>query len=80
MLARAQISSISGKTVPEKTLQELALEAMKKLGVETAPSHAEQQYRKGSNQVPTGRVIGVKGRVSRKIGYDGKYVILEKVT
>ena len=78
--ARAKKSAISGKTVPEKPLRELAQEAMQKLGVKTMPSAAEQAYNEGkSTQVPTGRVIGVQGRVARKLGYDGKYISFEKV-
>ena len=32
------------------------------------------------SSLETGRVIGVKGRVSRKIGYNGKYITLEHVS
>jgi hypothetical protein len=28
-------------------------------------------------KVPTGRVLAVKDRIARKIGYDGKYVASE---
>lgn len=78
---RAKQSSISGNPVPEKTLQELAKELMNRFDVKTVPSSAEQAYNSGrSPQVPTGRVIGVNKRVTRKIGYDGKYISFEKVT
>jgi hypothetical protein len=81
LYARAKKSQVSGKMIPEKTLQELALQAMKKLHVKTAPSKAENLYSQGhSNQVPMGRVIGVKGRISRKIGYDGKYITFERAS
>lgn len=80
LYARARKSSVSGKIIPERTLQELAQEALKKLGVKTVPARAEQVYNRGlSTQVPTGRVVGVKGRISRKIGYDGKFISFEKV-
>jgi hypothetical protein len=50
------------------------------LKVSTFPSSFEQDYNKQqTTQVPTGRVIGVKGRITRKIGYDGKYVTFERV-
>lgn len=79
--ARSKKSNISNNTVPEKPLQELAKEAMRKLGIETIPSAAEVAYNQGrTTQVPTGRVIGVKTRVTRKIGYDGKYISFEKMT
>lgn len=78
---RTKESMISKKLIPEKNLQELAKEAAKKLGIKTVPSKAEELYNQGlSTQVPTGRVIGVKGRISRKIGYNGKYVSFENVT
>jgi len=68
------------KMVPEKSLQELAKEVMQKLGVKTVPSTAEQAYNQGrSTQIPTGRVVGVRGRIARKIGYDGKFISFEKV-
>ena len=79
--ARTKRSSVTGKLVPEKPLPELAKEAMKKQGVKTAPTEAEKAYNEGrSTQVPTGRVIGVNRRVSRKLGYDGKYVTFKKVS
>lgn len=78
--ARSKKSSISGTIVPEKPLPELAKELLKKLGVEAAPSSAEKAYNSGmSTQVPTGRVIGVKGRVARRIGYNGRYISFEKI-
>ena len=78
--ARARQSTISGNLVPEKPLPELAKEAMRKLGIKTAPSTAEKAYNAGrTTQVPTGRVVGVKGRVARKLGYNGKYISFEQV-
>ena len=79
--ARAKQSSLTGKPVPEKDLRSLALEALKKLGIKTAPSSYEKAYTAGrSTQVPTGRVVGVKDRVSRRIGFNGKYIKYEHVT
>ena len=80
LYAKARVSSVTGNVVPEKTLVELARESLIKLGVSVSSSTMEQSYNKGeTTQVPTGRVIGVKGRVSRKIGYNGKYIKLEQV-
>ena len=79
LYARAAVSPLSGKTTPKKPLPALATEALKRLNVEVAPSRFARAYNAGSTtQVPTGRVIAVKGRVSRKIGYGGKYVTLER--
>ena len=57
----------------------LAKEALEKLGVELTSSQFTKDYNEGrSTQVPTGRLIGVKGRISRKIGYEGTYVYYER--
>jgi hypothetical protein len=80
LYARAVKSPYSGKLVPERPLPELAESALSKLGVRVVPSKAMQRYNSGkSMQVPTGRVIGVKGRVRRKISFDGKSVKIEHV-
>lgn len=79
--ARAKKSRLTDAIVPEEPLPNLAKELMKKLGVKTAPSRAEVAYNSGrSTQVPTGRVVGVKKRVARRIGYKGKTVSFEKVS
>lgn len=79
--ARAKKSSISGQLIPEIPLRDLAIETMKKLKIKPMPSSADQAYNKGlTTQVPTGRVIGVNRRVSRKLGYNGAYVAFEKVS
>ena len=73
---RAKKSSLSGKVIPELPLQAIAGEVFSRLGVKTAPTKAEQEYNAGkTTQVPSGRQVKVvKGRCSRKIGYDGKYI------
>ncbi len=69
---RARPSSIDGQPTPTKGLRELATEALGRLGVETAPTRMERDYNEGkTTQVPTGRVIGVRGRVRRTITYNG---------
>lgn len=76
--AKAKKSPINGKTVPVAPLPTLAKEALQRLGVKTAPSRLEQAYNAGkTTQVPTGRLIGVKGRVNRKLGYQGAFVSYE---
>lgn len=79
LYARARVSPLSGKIMPVKPLPALATEALERLTVSTAPSGYARAYNEGlSTQVPTGRVIAVRGRVSRRIGYDGKYVTFER--
>ncbi len=81
LYARTRTSSLTGKVIPEKSLPELAKEALTKLGIPVVQASGEKEYNRGNTtQVPTGRVIGVKGRVSRKIGYNGKYITLEHVS
>ena len=68
---RAAKSPFTDKAVPPKGLRTLK-EAVTRLGVEIVPTRLEDAYNAGrSTQVPTGRVIGVRGRISRRIGYDG---------
>lgn len=79
--ARAVVSPLSGKRVPAKPLPALVVEALSRLDVETAPSSFARDYNAGTTtQVPTGRVIAVKGRFSRKIGYNGKYAVFERAS
>jgi len=81
LYARARVSPLSGKIIPSKPLPALATEALERLTVSTMPSSHARAYNEGiSTQVPTGRVIAVKGRVSRRIGYDGKYVTFERAS
>jgi hypothetical protein len=80
LYAKAQISPLSGKPVPRLGIKELAKEALQRLEVETFPSSYEQKYNDGkTTQVPTGRVIGVRVRIQRRIGYNGKYIKFEHV-
>ncbi len=79
LYAKARESSLSGKTVPVKPLPDLAKEAIERLGMKAYPSQLERDYNAGrTTQVPTGRLIAVKGRISRRIGYNGAYVSYER--
>lgn len=80
LYAKARRSSLTDSVIPVKGLPELAREAITKLGLEVLPSKSEEAYNSGlSTQVPTGRVIGVKGRISRKIGFGGNSIALQRV-
>jgi hypothetical protein len=69
---QAQQSRFSGKLVPMVDIEEMTRQAMRKLGVQTEPTLMEQRYNTNtSTQLPTGRVIRVKGRVSRQLEYNG---------
>lgn len=81
LYAKTKVSVITGEIVPTATLPNLGKEALSRLNVRVEPTKAELAYEKGcSTQVPTGRMIGVKGRISRKIGYKGAYITYEHVS
>ncbi|RUO34871.1 DUF6088 family protein [Aliidiomarina soli] len=82
LYAKAKRSSLTGKLIPVKPLPQLATEALReKLKVKVVPAKDLQRYNSGqTSQVPTGRVIAVKGRVSRKMEYDGKSIKFQYVS
>jgi hypothetical protein len=76
---RTRPSILDGTPTPVKGLRELAAEALKRFGVETAPTRFEEAYNAGkTTQVPTGRVVGVRGRVRRKLSYNGTPLSFER--
>ena len=79
LYSRAVKSPFDDKTlVPPKGLSTLR-EALKRVGIETLPSRSVQDYNAGrTTQVPTGRVVGVRRRVRRKIGYNGFALSFER--
>jgi hypothetical protein len=81
LYAKAMIAPISKRPIPRIGIRILATEALERLyNIPTFPSSHDQSYnRQETTQVPTGRVIGVKETVTRKIGYDGKYITFELV-
>jgi len=81
LYAKARISSLTGEILPVEPLPVLAREAMKRLGIKVSPTQAELDYQAGrSTQVPTGRLIGVHNRISRKISYMGATVYYERTS
>ncbi|MDN5753060.1 MAG: hypothetical protein L0H15_07240, partial [Nitrosospira sp.] len=80
LYAKAKRSTLTGTVVPILPLPTLAKEALGRLGVEIGTSQLEKNYNASiTTQVPTGRKIAIKGRVSRKIGYNGAYASYERV-
>ena len=78
LYTRAVTSPFSDTPVPPKGLRTLT-EALQRLGVEPLPSRLQEAYNAGkTTQVPTGRVVAVRGRVRRQIGYDGVYLKFER--
>lgn len=79
LYAKAERSPFSGKPAPVVGISRLAAEALSRLGKKVEESSFSKAYGSGrSTQVPTGRTVAVKGRVKRRIGYDGKYVAYER--
>ncbi len=71
-------SPFSDTPVPPKGLTTLK-EALKRVGVEIVQTRMERDYNAGkTTQVPTGRMVGVRRRVRRKIGYDGINLSFER--
>lgn len=80
LYAKAHYNRFIGKIAPAQPLPWLAKEALAKLNVRTGSPKFERLYNEGiSTQVPTGSVIGVKDRVSRKIGFDNWEISFERV-
>lgn len=78
LYTRAEKSPFTDKPVPPKGLGTLT-EALRRLGVQTAPTRLEQAYNAGeTTQVPTGRVVAVRSRVRRRIGYNGVFLSFER--
>lgn len=78
LYVRARPSITSGEPIPVKGLASLK-EALNRVGVETLPTRLEQEYNDGrTTQVPTGRVVAVRRRVRRRIGYNGINLSFER--
>jgi hypothetical protein len=79
LYTRARPSTLDGTPLPVKGLRALADEALRRLGVQTAPTRFEQAYGAGkTTQVPAGRRVAVAKRVRRKIGYNGVTISFER--
>jgi hypothetical protein len=80
LYVRGLQSLLDGEPTPVKGLRDLADEALRRLGIQTAPTRLEQAYRAGkTTQVRSGRRVAVNKRVRRKVGYNGAIVSFERV-
>jgi hypothetical protein len=77
--AKAKPSVISGNPIPIQPLEVLGPQALSKLGVRMKESFQTAEYNAGrSTQIPTGIVVNIgKQRISRKIGFNGKFLKYE---
>jgi hypothetical protein len=80
MYSRAKRSTLSDKIIPEKGLIAGGKEILDKLKIKTYPTRYETMYNNfQSTQVPTGRVIAVDSRITRKISFGGISLKYERV-
>ena len=78
LYTRAVPARIGVRPIPPKGLTTLR-EALERVGIRTYPSRALEDYNAGrTTQVPTGRVVAVRRRVRRKIGYNGISLSFER--
>ena len=76
---RAVASPFDNRPALPKSLNTLAEEALNRLDIPTAPTSMERSYNEGrTSQVPAGRVIGVRKRVRRVIGFNGYSLRFER--
>ncbi|HEY4289031.1 MAG TPA: DUF6088 family protein [Puia sp.] len=79
LYAKAKMSSLTGNTVPIEPLPALAQTALARLGASPMASKGATDYQEGrSTQVPTGRLISVNKRITRKIGYNNMAISYER--
>lgn len=73
LYAPAKKSFLTGKSIPTTTDLEFGNLALKKLGVDTFPTSAQEEYNSGkTTQVPPLIVFNVgKSRIRRRIGFNG---------
>jgi hypothetical protein len=78
--AKAKPSVISGKPIPVQPLEVLGPQVLIKLGLYPRQSLQTAEYNAGrTTQVPTGIIVNVgKQRISRKIGFNGKFLQYER--
>ena len=77
---KAKESKLTGKIIPQIDLAEIGKAVAKKLNIKVLPSRYELWYNEGkTTQVPSGKVIAIKGTILRKIGFNGVYITYETV-
>lgn len=79
LYAKAKRSVLSGQPIPARPLEVLGPMALTRLGVTLRESTRIRDYNAGlTTQVPTGIVVNTgRRRITRKIGFNGKFVEYE---
>ena len=78
--AKAKPSVLTGKPIPIRPVEVLGPQALTKLGVKFEQGRIAKAYNNGSStQIPSGVVLNTGDRrVTRKIGFNGKYIEYER--
>ena len=77
---KAKVSKLTVKIIPQIDLAEIGKAVAKKLKIKVLPSRYELWYNEGkTTQVPSGKVIAIRGIILRKIGFEGNYITYETV-
>lgn len=78
--AKAKPSVLTGKPIPIRPVEVLGPQALTKLGVKFEQGRITKAYNSGaSTQIPSGVVLNTGDRrVTRKIGFNGKYIEYER--
>lgn len=81
LYAKAKRSVLSGQPIPARPLEVLGPMALTRLGVKLCESSRIHDYNAGlTTQVPTGVIVNTgRRRISRKIGFNGKFVEYERM-
>ena len=79
VFVKTRVSSITGRRVPAGSLETVAAEVLKKLGVEVSPGRLAQEYNSGTSTQLTMRFVVNTGnrRISRKIVVGGRSLVYE---
>ena len=81
LYVRAVVSPVDNRPALPKSHNTLAQETLKRLDIPIAPTSMERCYNGDrTTQVLAGRVIGVRKRVCRVIGFDGYSLKFERTT
>lgn len=77
--AKTRKSTVTGATVPAGSLETLATEVLRKMGVEVSPGRAASAYNAGSTTQIPGQFVANTGerRIRRKIAVGGRALTYE---
>ena len=80
VFAKTKYSAFLRKKTLAGAFPDTARQALAKLKIKVFPSTAEREYSIGTSpQVPTGLMVGINKRVSRRISYNGRSIKYEQV-